>query len=119
MSFALTTDQIRNRTKTVTRRMGWEFLKPGDFICAVTKCQGLKKGEKIERLCVLRVKSVRRERLSCLTKDQVYGNRECAREGFPGMIPAEFVSFFARSHKGAWRESLVTRIEFTYDEMKG
>jgi hypothetical protein len=29
MSFALTTSQIRNRTKTVTRRMGWATAKRG------------------------------------------------------------------------------------------
>ena len=32
MSFALTTKQIKSRTKTVTRRLGWTFLKPGDLI---------------------------------------------------------------------------------------
>jgi len=47
MSFFLTTDQIRNKTKTVTRRDGWLFLKPGDIVQACVKCQGLKKGEKI------------------------------------------------------------------------
>lgn len=35
MSFALTTPQILNRSKTVTRRAGWSFLKPGDIVCAV------------------------------------------------------------------------------------
>ena len=63
MSFALTTEQIFNRTKTVTRRVGWTFLKPGDLLCAVRKGQGLKKGEKVERLATLRVVSVRRESL--------------------------------------------------------
>jgi len=28
----LTTAQIKNRTKTVTRRTGWAFLKPGDIV---------------------------------------------------------------------------------------
>ena len=32
MSFALTTDQILSQTKTVTRRFGWEKLKPGDVL---------------------------------------------------------------------------------------
>lgn len=32
MSFALTTKQIINRTKTITRRFGWWFLRPGDKI---------------------------------------------------------------------------------------
>jgi hypothetical protein len=43
MSFALTTDQVRARTKTVTRRLGWTFLKAGDRIRAVVRCHG--KGE--------------------------------------------------------------------------
>ena len=30
MSFTLTTWQIREQTKTVTRRKGWQFLKPGE-----------------------------------------------------------------------------------------
>jgi hypothetical protein len=30
MSFMLTIDQVKNKTKTVTRRTGWTFLKPGD-----------------------------------------------------------------------------------------
>ena len=47
MSFALTTKQIEDETKDVTRRNGWWFLKPGDQIWAVEKCMGLKKGEKV------------------------------------------------------------------------
>lgn len=35
MSFALTTSQIRDRSKTVTRRFGWWFLVPGDQVWAV------------------------------------------------------------------------------------
>lgn len=34
MSFSMTTEAVRNRTKTVTRRLGWEFLKPGDILWA-------------------------------------------------------------------------------------
>ena len=30
MSFALTTDQVRKQSKTVTRRMGWRKTKPGE-----------------------------------------------------------------------------------------
>ena len=58
MSFMLTTEQIRNRTKTVTRRLGWQFLKTGDVLNACVKCQGLKPGETVERLCQIRVTSV-------------------------------------------------------------
>ena len=30
MSVALTTDAVRRRQKTVTRRVGWQMLHPGD-----------------------------------------------------------------------------------------
>lgn len=43
MSFAMTTDQIREQSKTVTRRFGWWFLKSGDVVCGVEKAMGLKK----------------------------------------------------------------------------
>ena len=44
MSFALTTEQFKARTKTVTRRFGWWFLKPGDVVRGVEKAMGLKPG---------------------------------------------------------------------------
>lgn len=107
MSFALTTEQIRNRTKTVTRRTGWRFLKPGDRVQAVAKSMGLKAGEKAQPLAVLRVESVRREPLSAIT------NEEVAREGFPDMTDAEFCEFFCE-HNGLVTYPNVTRIEFSY-----
>lgn len=42
ISFALTTPQFRARTKWVTRRLGWLFLKPGDTLMGVEKGMGLK-----------------------------------------------------------------------------
>ena len=53
MSFYHTTEQIRNRSKTVTRRLGWAFLKPGDRVRAIVKGRGLKKGQKVEPLAGL------------------------------------------------------------------
>ena len=47
ISFALTTQQFKNKTKTVTHRFGWHSLQPGDILCAIEKCMGFKKGEKI------------------------------------------------------------------------
>lgn len=29
MSFSMTTEQMYQQTQTVTRRLGWSFLKPG------------------------------------------------------------------------------------------
>lgn len=117
ISFAMTTEQVRQRTKTVTRRMGWANLKQGELLSAVVKSQGLKKGEKVERLATIRVKDARRELLDRLTADLDYGFAETAREGFPESDerhwPSEFIAFFCRSHK-CKPDEMVTRIEFEY-----
>lgn len=115
ISFALTTPQIRNRTKTVTRRLGWVRLQPGTLLQPVVKAQGLKKGEHVEKIGgPIRVVSVRREALRAITAD------DCRREGLPDLSPAEFVTMFERTHRsqanfytGVGEE--VTRIEFTYE----
>ena len=110
MSFMATTDQIRNRTKTVTRRLGWKSLKPGDLIQAIEKGQGLKKGEKVNRLAVLRVESVRREKLA-----DIVGNvGECAKEGFPKLSGMSFVLMFCDLNRPCKPDWDVTRIEFSY-----
>ena len=107
MSFMLTTNQVRNKTKTVTRRLGWWFLNPGDILNACEQCQGLKKGEKIKKICQIRVISTRRE---CLA-DMVEG--EQIKEGFPHMSSHEFIQMFKREMKcTGW--TLVNRIEFEY-----
>jgi hypothetical protein len=116
MSFSMTTEQIRNRTKTVTRRLGWENLKRGDLVRAVVKSQGLKKGEKVEQLAVLRIVSVRIEGLWRLTYNPRYGRKECRLEGFATgkyAEPKTFVDWFCLSHK-CNPEAIVTRIEFEY-----
>jgi hypothetical protein len=116
MSFALTTDQISARSKTVTRRLGWTFLKPGDLISAVKKCRGLKKGEKVERLAVLRVKDVKRESLTLLIVAPKHAREEVVAEGFPEMGAAQFVEMFCRSHRPCMPDTTVTRIAFEYVE---
>lgn len=106
ISFSLTERQLMDGTKTVTRRLGWEFLRPGDELVAVRKCMGLRKGERQHVLCQIRVKSVRRESL-----DWAVVPGEAAAEGFPEMTGSEFVLYFAKAMKcGPLR--LVTRIEF-------
>lgn len=107
MSFALTTQQIIDEAKDVTRRLGWQCLKPGDLVQAVVKCMGLKPGETVERLRVLKVVSITREPLNAITQDDV------DREGFPDMSPREFVSMFCK-HMKCRRTKRVTRIEFEY-----
>lgn len=118
ISFMLTTSQVRARTKRVTRRLGWRNLKPGDLLCGVEKGMGLKAGEKIVRLAVIRVVSVRFEPLRCMTEDADYGLAECELEGFgdhPTLRwPSAFVEFFCGSHRGCTPDTEVTRIEFEY-----
>ncbi len=105
MSFALTTAQLASGIKTVTRRLGWKNLKPGQEVCAVKKSMGLRKGEKIERLAVIRILDVRREPLSTITQEDV------AKEGFLEMTPRGFVDMFCQ-HMKCHRDTTVTRIEF-------
>jgi len=110
MAFALTTPQVRARTKTVTRRAGhgWLALRRGQLVQAVAKGQGLKKGEQVERLTVLRILDVRLEPLAAITSDDVRA------EGFGDMAPHDFVAFFCRTHTGVQPTSEVVRIAFAY-----
>jgi len=108
MSFAYTKEQIRNQTKTVTRRLGWRFLKKGDVLNAVEKAMGLKSGEKIKVLCQIRVKTrPRREQLSLITEEEI------RKEGFPGMTREEFIKKFTKANRCNER-TMVTRILFEY-----
>ena len=118
ISFMLTTDQVRDRSKTVTRRTGWENLKPGTLLLAVVKGMGLKKGERMEPLAVICVESVCREPLHFMTADLGYGFDEIRREGFAFHPifgwPSMWVDMFCRAHKDCTPETVVTRIEFRY-----
>jgi hypothetical protein len=117
MSFALTTEQIRNRTKTVTRRVGWGKLVPGDTVNACVKCMGLKKGEKPEKLALIYITSVAKEPLHRLMSDAEYGAAEATKEGFPGWTGRQFVEMFCEHMNpihGVATE--VNRIEFEYVE---
>jgi hypothetical protein len=108
MSFTLTTQQILDGSKTVTRRDGWAFLKPGDRVCAVRKSRGLRAGEKLAPLRVLEIALITREPLLAITPEDVI------REGFPDMTREKFISMFCASHKGCTPETEITRIEFRY-----
>jgi len=107
MSFTLTIEQFKSKTKTVTRRLGWRSIKPGDLINGCKKCQGLKKGEKVIKLGVIKIVSSAWQRLDEITWE------ECDREGFPDMAPAEFVEFFCKANM-CFPETNVNRIEFEY-----
>ena len=111
MSFALTTAQVQDESKTVTRRFGWWFLKPGDMIRPVRKTMGLKKGEKIEPLLpsgrCIKVVSVRSEPLNEITK------ADCIKEGFPKFSPKDFIDMLVM-HYRCLTDKAVNRIEFEY-----
>lgn len=114
ISFQFTQRQISDESKDVTRRMGWLKLKANELLQGVEKGMGLKPGEKVKKLKVIRVKSARRERLDRMIKEPAYGRAEVIREGFPEMTPREFVQMFCRTHQGCTPSKKVTRIEFEY-----
>ena len=111
MSVALTEEQVRNRTKTVTRRLGWRSVRPGERITLCRKVMGRRRPdgtvEPLVRLAEVEVVSVRREPLNCITDEDTY------REGFPHYDPFEFVAFFC-GHMRCTPETEVTRIEWRY-----
>jgi len=74
---------------------------------AIEKGQGLKKGEKIKRICQIRVVSTRREPLNAIMPDDV------VREGYPGGNADEFIARVAAANRKAQTDP-VNRIEFEY-----
>jgi hypothetical protein len=104
MSFALTTDAVQARTKTVTRRLGWRFLQVGTLLQPVVKCQGLKKGEQVEKIgAPIRVTDVTREVLN-----EGVSQSDVLREGFPDLTPQQFIDMFC-AHNGCKPTDVVTR----------
>lgn len=108
MSVAFTEQQVRDRTKTVTRRNGWKFIEPGDRLTLCRKVMGRKPGEPLDRIVDVEVVAASREPLSAITADEV------AREGFPGMEPTEFVRRFFVDAQGLSPDAEVTRIQWRY-----
>jgi hypothetical protein len=121
MSVAHTTDAVRDRRKTVTRRLGWTFLKAGDRLTLCRKVQGRKPGEPLERLAEVEVVDVRREPLFAITDADV------DREGVPADVFAlddheatcsdcrrwGWVDWFCETF-GVRANDDVTRIEWRY-----
>lgn len=108
MSFALTTAAVRRREKTVTRRNGWKVARAGMILQPVVKCQGIPKGEHVEKIGgPIRVVDVRRERLDAITAEDVL------REGFPNLTPAQFIALYIGANGGR-ADQIVTRIAFEY-----
>ena len=68
---------------------------------------GLKKGEKIKSLGLIRITSIREEPLNTITQDDV------VREGFPGWTPEQFIDMLV-CHYRVDIDATVNRIEFEY-----
>lgn len=107
MSVAFTEQAVRDRIKTVTRRKGWTFLKPGDRLTLCRKVMG-RQGAPLVRVAEVEVVAVSREPLSAVTAEEV------AREGFPGMTPEDFIRRFFTEAQGIPADADVTRIEWRY-----
>jgi hypothetical protein len=115
MSFSMTTEAVRRREKTVTRRLGWWNLKPGTVLQAVEKAQGLKKGEHVKPICLIRVVKVSSEGLYQIDNRELHsGNEEVRREGFPDLSIYEFIDMFCKANHLRSSAASVNRIEFEY-----
>jgi hypothetical protein len=128
MSFALTIDAVRRRAKTVTRRAGWAFLKPGDRLLAVDRIRS----RNAQKLAVIEVVSVTQESLldmheSDVAKEGVDTWLRCEDAGHHGFPSKDcttcFFELFVEANRtwaqrqAAWRMPyVVTRIEFRYVE---
>jgi hypothetical protein len=107
MSVALTTQAVRDRVKTQTRRDGWLRLRAGDQLALCPKYRGVRRADR-ELITIVDVRSVSREPLQAITAADVLA------EGFPTLTPAEFVDFFVSTHRGVTPETDITRIEWAY-----
>lgn len=107
MSVTLTEESVWDRTKTVTRRLGWRHLRVGDRLTLCRKVMGRKPDEPLVRIAEVEVTAIWTERLDEITKE------ECVREGFPDHTPDGFVSMFC-DHMHCLPSQMVRRIEWKY-----
>jgi hypothetical protein len=114
MSVSLIERAVVERRKTVTRRLGWRFLKPGDRLTLCRKVMGRKPGEPLERLAEVEVISVRREPLSAMTDADVEREGVDVALEVAGRTEAEaWVGWFAWT-MGCSVDDEITRIEWRY-----
>ena len=109
MSFSMTTEQVRAKTKTVTRRFGWWKIKPGTKLWAIEKGRGLKKGQKVVRICMIKIVSAHEEQV----QDIRHQPNDLILEGFPDITTNEFIRLLCKG-TGKNETSPVNRIEFEY-----
>lgn len=111
LSVALTEQQVRDQTKTETRRLGWRHAHAGMQLSLVRKAMGRKRRDgtvqPLVRLNEVVVTEVRREPLHAITEAGV------AAEGFPHWTPEQFIDFFTSRMK-CDRNAHVTVIRWRY-----
>lgn len=119
MSVSLTEDAVRARTKTVTRRLGWLMLKPGDRLTLCPKVMG-RKGAPLDRICEVEVISVRRERLWHITDEDIlreavpdHGQWDEVYTDTMQPTPVAWVTWFCEQ-MNCRPDDFVTRIEWRY-----
>ena len=114
MSFALTEWEYRHGTKDLTRRDGWEHLKPGDLFMGVNRVRGFKKGEKpIKFHASVCLSNTREPLIDIVKRPYRDGRYEVIREGFPSWVGNEtgFVKLYIKANGGT-PDKLISRIEF-------
>lgn len=113
MSVALTEQAVVERRKTVTRRLGWYKIKPGDRLQLVRKSMGRRRADgtvdPLVRLALVEVVATEVVRLDGPRLDDV----DVAAEGFAGWTPAQFVEMFTTAMRCVAHHP-VNRIEWRY-----
>lgn len=124
MSVSLTEQAVRERRKTVTRRLGWRFLKPGTRLTLCRKVMGRRTGEPLVRIAEVEVIDVRRERLWDIT------DADIVREGVDPALFEEtytdtgqpttqaWIAWFCE-HMDVMPDAEITRIEWRYTDPDG
>lgn len=111
MSVALTETAVVERRKTVTRRLGWQFLKPGDRLTLCRKVMGRKHPDgTVDQLVRLAEVEVVTVGFQCLDRMPA---SDVAKEGFPDWSVDQFVAFFVE-HMKCRTYTPLTRIEWRY-----
>lgn len=128
MSVSLTEQAVVERRKTVTRRLGWLRIKPGDRLTLCRKVMGRRSDEPLVRLAEVEVVSVRREPLfaiddadvarECVPEWDEHGNERfdehwIAEDLVGPPTPEAWVRWYA-SEMGITPHHEVTRIEWRY-----
>lgn len=109
LSFALTTDAVRERRKTVTRRLALpSWWREGRYFLGVDRIRQAG----AQGLCIGVCGPANREPLVAISQDDV------VREGFPETTPAGFCAMFRATAPREW-DGWIWRLPFSYLEVPG